>query len=97
MQMKRLFQIESKGIYLTMEGDLITSYRGGFSGLDVTAVESNEDLDVMRCKTWSYSFAFEGGIVCVNYSYPCFSQAPWGGKERIDLAVNLENGDLRIT
>ncbi|KAF5806673.1 putative betaine-aldehyde dehydrogenase [Helianthus annuus] len=73
-----------------MEGDLITSYRGGFSGLDVTAVESNEDLDVMR-------FAFEGGIVCVNYSYPCFSQAPWGGKERIDLAVNLENGDLRIT
>ncbi|KAJ0570899.1 putative betaine-aldehyde dehydrogenase [Helianthus annuus] len=41
--------------------------------------------------------AFEGGIVCVNYSYPCFSQAPWGGKERIDLAVNLENGDLRIT
>ncbi|MFS7928630.1 putative aminobutyraldehyde dehydrogenase [Helianthus anomalus] len=40
--------------------------------------------------------AFEGGIVCVNCSHPCFSQAPWGGKKHSDFGCELENGNLRI-
>nr|KAJ0209955.1 hypothetical protein LSAT_V11C400186700 [Lactuca sativa] len=49
-----------------------------------SAVISN-DLD--RCDR--VTRAFEAGIVWVNCSQPCFSQAPWGGKKRSGFGREL--------
>ncbi|GAA0141914.1 dehydrogenase [Lithospermum erythrorhizon] len=49
-----------------------------------SAVLSN-DLD--RCDRMSR--AFHSGIVWVNCSQPCFSQAPWGGKKRSGFGRDL--------
>ncbi|KAI3499377.1 hypothetical protein L1887_35176 [Cichorium endivia] len=49
-----------------------------------SAVISN-DLD--RCNRLVK--AFEAGIVWVNCSQPCFSQAPWGGKKRSGFGREL--------
>ncbi|XP_071731655.1 aminoaldehyde dehydrogenase 2, peroxisomal-like [Rutidosis leptorrhynchoides] len=45
----------------------------------------SKDLD--RCDR--VTKAFEAGIVWVNCSQPCFSQAPWGGKKRSGFGREL--------
>ncbi|KAI7754093.1 hypothetical protein M8C21_009608 [Ambrosia artemisiifolia] len=49
-----------------------------------SAVISN---DLERCDR--VAKAFEAGIVWVNCSQPCFSQAPWGGKKRSGFGREL--------
>ncbi|XP_076907736.1 aminoaldehyde dehydrogenase 2, peroxisomal-like [Bidens hawaiensis] len=49
-----------------------------------SAVISN---DLVRCDRLTK--AFEAGIVWVNCSQPCFSQAPWGGKKRSGFGREL--------
>ncbi|XP_076955934.1 subtilisin-like protease SBT2.6 [Bidens hawaiensis] len=50
------FIIGKSEIYIvTIEGEPVTSYRGGVSGFDATAVESGEKLDVTSDSVSSYS------------------------------------------
>ncbi|CAH1428430.1 unnamed protein product [Lactuca virosa] len=43
--------------------------------------------DLERCER--VSKGFEAGIVWINCSQPCFSQAPWGGKKRSGFGREL--------
>ncbi|CAI9754617.1 unnamed protein product [Fraxinus pennsylvanica] len=48
--------------------------------------------DLERCERMTK--AFQAGIVWVNCSQPCFSQAPWGGKKRSGFGRELGEGGL---
>ncbi|KVH98878.1 Aldehyde dehydrogenase, conserved site-containing protein [Cynara cardunculus var. scolymus] len=47
------------------------------------------------CNIRRFGKAFQAGIVWVNCSQPCFSQAPWGGKKRSGFGRELGEREIQ--